>query len=245
MTVEHLLLGALVLAAATVQGVIGFAFGLLLMGVLPRFLPLGEAVATTATFGVLVSALIFWRYRRYVLWGEVLPQLLGAAVGLPLGVLALKHLDPDPCVRALGVVIILYLGWSLWPRGETDGPRRRIARAWGLPAGLLAGAFGGAFATGGPPVIAYGAARRLNPKTFKAVLQGFFVTASSVHLVLLGNAGILTADILLRSLIFLPLVPLGTWLGARYGDRLHPVMFRRLVLGALFLLALDYLANGR
>lgn len=245
MTLEHLLLGALVFAAATVQGVIGFAFGLLLMAVLPRFVPLGEAVATTASFGVLVAALVFWRYRRYVLWREVVPQLIGAAVGLPLGVLALKHLDPDPCVRALGVLIVVYLVWTLWPRDTGRAPRPRIARAWGVPAGLLAGAFGGAFATGGPPVIAYGAARRLNPKTFKAVLQGFFVTASSVHLVLLGGAGILTPAILLRSLAFLPLVPLGTWVGGRYGDRLHPVAFRRLVLGALFVLALDYLVNGR
>ncbi|MDJ0522610.1 MAG: sulfite exporter TauE/SafE family protein [Planctomycetota bacterium] len=246
MTTEHVLLGAVVLAAATIQGVIGFAFGLVLMGVLPRLVPLGEAVAITATCGVFVAALIFWRYRRHVLWGEVVPQLAGAAIGLPVGVLALKHVDPDPCVRALGVLILLYLAWTLWPRSTgTTTRRRRIARPWGFPAGIVAGAFGGAFATGGPPVIAYGTARGYNPKTFKAVLQGFFVTATAAHLGLLANAGILTRDVLLRAVVFVPLVPLGTWLGGRYGDRLHPIVFRRLVLAALFVLGLDYLVNGR
>ena len=104
---------------------------------------------------------------------------------------------------------------------------------------------GGAFSTGGPPVIAYGNARRFSPQTFRAVLQGYFVTASAAHLVLLANAGILTAEVGGKALLFLPLVALGSWLGGSFGDKLHPAIFRRVVLAALFVLGADYLVLGR
>jgi len=245
MTGTDLEIAALVLGAAVIQGIIGFAFGMVLMSLLPRLLPLGTAVATTATLGVFVAALVFWRYRRHVLWGEVGPQLLGAAVGLPIGVYALQNLPPDPCIRVLGGLLLAYVLLEARPRRAVAAEGPVVPRAWGVPAGLLAGAFGGAFSTGGPPVIAYGNARRFEPRAFKAVLQAFFVTVSTAHLLLLASAGILTARVGTSALLFLPLVVLGTWLGGRCGDLLRPALFRRLVLAALFVLGADYLVLGR
>jgi len=245
MSHDPLLLGAIILFAAFVQGVIGFAFGMVLMSVLPHFLPVPAAVATTAACGLFVSGLIFWRYRRHVVWREVVPQLAGAAVGLPLGVLALKHLDADPCVRILGSSLVLYVLWSVWPRRGGLDEATPVSRAWAVPAGLLAGALGGAFATGGPPVIAYAGARRLAPAAFKAVLQAFFFTATAAHVGLLAGNGILTGGLLLDVLPFLPLIPVGVWLGGHASDRVNAHLFRRLVLVALLALGISYVVMGR
>ena len=125
------------------------------------------------------------------------------------------------------------------------GTPRALGRGWALPAGLAAGALGGAFATGGPPVIAYGTARGLPPFVFKGGLQAFFACTTAAHLVLLAGAGILTQDVALDGALLMPLVPLGTWLGGRYGDRLAPALFRRLVLAALLALGLSYVVGGR
>ncbi len=245
MNSDPLLLGAVILLAAFVQGVIGFAFGMVLMSVLPRFLPVPAAVATTATCGLLVSGLVFWRYRRHVLWREVGPQLLGAALGLPLGVLALKHLDADLSVRILGGSLVLYVLGSVWPRRGGTEETRPVTRAWAAPAGFVGGALGGAFATGGPPVIAYASARRLTPAAFKAVLQAYFFTATCAHVALLAQNDILTGALLGDVLPFLVLIPAGVWLGGHAGERVNPRIFRRLVLGALLALGVAYAVMGR
>jgi uncharacterized membrane protein YfcA len=242
-----LLLAGLVLAAAFTQGAIGFGFGLLVMALLPRLMPLAEAVGTVALMGIFVNGFLFWRTRRSFRLADVAPLYLGAAMGLPLGVLLLRNLDPDPATRALGAFLVVYSLWALlveWrpapgPRGPAWG------RGWAVPAGFLAGILGGAFATGGPPVIVYAHARRWPPDAFKALLQGFFVAATATHLVLLAGASILTPSLAGHAVPFLPLLPLGVWLGARWGERLAPVAFRRLVLAALFALGAEYLVAGR
>ncbi len=235
---------ALVLCAAFIQGVIGFGFGLVVMSVLPRLLPLQVAVPFTATYGVVVALLIFWRYRKHAAPRESAPMILGSLLGLPIGITALRELDPDPCIRALGVFIVLFVIQSAWPRKIAPHERAPVACGWAVPAGFLAGIFGGAFAMGGPPVIAYTNARRLSPAGFKGVLQGFFVVNTAVMVALLGWAGMINGETLSRNLLFAPMIPLGIWLGARYGDRLHPSVFRRIVLGALLLLGVLYAVRG-
>lgn len=240
----ELLIAALVLFAAFAQGVIGFGFGLIVMAVLPRLLPVPVGVATTAVFGVFVSGTLLWRYRHHVDWRTSGRFLLGAVFTLPIGVYALRELDPDPIARALGVVITGYVVWELWPWRRRD-PSRRIAERWAWPAGLCAGILSGAFAMGGPPVIMYATARGYPPAAFRGVLQGFFFPSTILLVANLGVGGVLTVDIALQAAILVPLIPFGTWLGARYGDRLRPEVFRIVVLLALLVLGLSLIGTGR
>ena len=245
MSPVDLAIAAVVLVAAVTQGVIGFGFALVAMAALPRLLPLPSAVAFVALCGALVSALVLLRYRRHVAWREVAPMLWGAALGLPLGVWLLRDADPEPVTRVLGGVLVLYAANALWAARRSTTRHKPLATSWGYPAGFAAGVLGGAFAAGGPPVVAYASARRWPPMAFKGALQGFFTTVSLAHLGLLAYASILTVAIVERTLVFLSLVPIGVWLGMRYGDRMHPQVFRKLVLVALLLLGLTYLVLGR
>lgn len=237
-------IAVLVLSAAWIQGALGFGFGLVVMAVLPRILPLQVAVPFTAVFGVAVASLIFLRYREHASLRETWPMVVGSLAGLPIGILALKDLDPDPCIRALGVFIVLFVIQASWPRRLAPRDRPPVSRAWAGPAGFVAGIFGGAFAMGGPPVIAYTSARRLSPARFKGVLQGFFMVNTAVMIGMLGAADLLGSESLMRNLLYAPAVPLGIWLGTRYGDRLNPVLFRRAVLAALLLLGVLYAVGG-
>ncbi len=238
-------IAALVLAAAFSQGVIGFGYGLIVMSVLPRFLALDVAVPFTLVHGFIVAGIGYLRYRAHAPWREIGPMLGGALFGVPLGVFALTSLDPDPCIRVLGALIVVYVLQASWPRRIAPHDQAPLGRLWALPAGFLAGVFGGAFAMGGPPVLVYASARRMSPAAFKGVLQGFFASSTLVSLSVLGSAGVLRPEGLLRNLLYAPLVLLGAWVGMRWGDRLHPVLFRRVVMTALLVLGLSYLIGGR
>lgn len=244
MTFDEIAIAGIVLMAALSQGVIGFGFGLIVMSVLPRVLPLEVAVPFTLVYGVVVAAAGFHRYRSHAPWREIGPMLLGATFGLPVGIFALRSLDPDPCVRVLGILIVLYVAHTVWPRRVAPHESAPLRRRWAVPAGFVAGIFGGAFAMGGPPVIAYATARRFSPSAFKGVLQGFFATSTAAALLAFAGAGMLTMDGLWLNLMFAPLVVVGAWAGMRYGDRLHPVLFRRVVLTALLFLGLSYVIGG-
>ncbi len=174
MTVAHVVLGAAVFVAAFTQGVIGFGFGLLIMAVLPLVMPLQAAVGTVAVCGLFVCLYLLWRYRRHVDWADVARLCAGGAFGLPLGVWVLRDLPAELCMRVLGALLVLYAGWNL-AAGRRSRPveREPVATGWGYPAGLLGGVLGGAFGTGGPPVVIYADCRKYAPMLFRGVIQGF------------------------------------------------------------------------
>ncbi len=244
MTAEHILLGAVILFAAFTQGVLGFAFGLILMGTLPHFVPFKEAVPFVALFGLCLNAFLFVRYRRSVRWGSAVPLIAGGLAGVPLGV-ALLHTQPSALLeRVLGVVIVIAALWSLFGTRITTraggATEERTHRPAGAFAGVLGGILGGGFNIGGPPVVIYGAWARWSPSAFRGTIQAFFFVLAVLQITLLGGTELLTMETVRSGLPYLPVLGLGAWLGATVGDRVRPDLFARLVLWALVLLGILY-----
>ena len=156
-----LLLLALLLVAGFTQGATGFGFGLVVMSVLPHVLDVREAVPLVSVYGLVLTIVMLWRYRAWISPRRFLPVLAGVAVGTPLGALYLRSIDPRVVTGTLGAFLLVYATTSLLAeRGRGDAaPEVRIGRRWGPVAGLLGGLLGGAFNTGGPPIIVYATAR--------------------------------------------------------------------------------------
>ena len=107
MTPELWLLVAGAAVAGFVQGLSGFAFGMVAMsfwvwGIEPR------VAAVMAVFGSLtgqvVAALSSRRQFRLI---ALAPFLAGGAVGIPLGIAVLPHLNADLFRLALGSVLVV------------------------------------------------------------------------------------------------------------------------------------------
>ena len=106
---EPLLLVALGAAAGgLVQGLSGFAFGLVAMGVWAWSLD-PVLAGPLVVFGSLLGQLLSLR----AVWGgvaarRVLPQVLGGALGVPLGVLLLRHIDPLGFRLFVGLLLLVW-----------------------------------------------------------------------------------------------------------------------------------------
>jgi uncharacterized membrane protein YfcA len=186
-----------------------------------------------------VSLVLLLRYRRAIRLRHVGPLLLGGTVGVPVGVAVLDAVDGPTGRRVVGALIGAYALAALATerrRRATRPLRGRSALALGTLAGLAGGTLGGAFDTGGPPVIAWANARGLAPDVFKATLQAFFVPATLVQLALFAPRGYLDAATFETALVAAPGMVVGLVAGTWIGERMRPIVFRRLVLVVLLVL---------
>src|SRR5215218_10344065 len=81
-------------AAALVAGLAGFAFGLVAAAVWLHILPPLQTASLIIAFGLIVQGVAVWKLRHVLAWTRLWPFLLGAALGVPLGVWVLALADP-------------------------------------------------------------------------------------------------------------------------------------------------------
>jgi uncharacterized membrane protein YfcA len=157
--------------------------------------------------------------------------------------------------RLLGAVVVAAGVWFLQqerrrarlekagPANEDERPPQTGGRTWtSLPAGLAAGTLAGLFGTGGPPVIVYLKAYRLNKGAFRATLLWYFLLAGGLRIATYLRAGLLTGREVRSALWLLPASLAGMLLGMAIHRRLPERHFAIVVsvllifLGALLLL---------
>ncbi|MDP4021649.1 sulfite exporter TauE/SafE family protein [Methylobacterium sp. NEAU 140] len=228
-------------AAGFVQGLSGFAFGLVAMSfwawVIDPKLAAVLAVAGALT-GQVVAALTV---RRGFDPGRLAPFVLGGLVGIPLGVLLLPRLDTDWFKAILGALLVVWCPAMLLakdlPRVTAGG---RVADAVvGLGGGLLGGL--GGFA-GTLPTL-WCTLRGYERDTQRAVIQNFNLAMLTVTMAVYLASGLVTAAALPMLAMVLPAMLIPTVLGTRVYLGISQAAFRRLVLGLLTVSGVALLAS--
>jgi uncharacterized membrane protein YfcA len=228
---------AVVLAGAVVagfvQGLSGFAFGLVATSIWAWWLP-PQMVAPLSVFGALVGQLIaVFTVRRGLHWAQLAPMLAGGLAGIPLGLWLLPRLDAPTFQLAVGLLLGLWCSVMLLsgciPRVRRGG---RLADAASGLAGGITGAVAG-FA--GPIPTLWATLRGWERDTLRSVVQNFNLAMLVVTLAAYVASGVVTRPLawLFPWVAAAVLVPV--LLGARLYARLGNESFRRLVLGLLAL----------
>jgi uncharacterized protein len=224
-----LLIVAVVFLASLLQSLSGFGFAILVMPVVTLLVGLQTAAPMVALTGLTVYVTNFVRYRQAVDPGELARLGLATAVGVPVGIWTLVHVQEAVVNRVLGLIMIAYATYTLL-RPEAD---RLVPRWWVYPAGLLAGCLGGAYNTPGPPVIVYGSLRQWPRGEFRAILQALFLVNATLvvgaHLV----AGHVNVEVLRLYLWAVPAFAAGILLGSRLDARVNRKQFRLVVTSAI------------
>src|SRR5262252_4127398 len=100
-------------AAALVTGIAGFAFGLVAAAVWLHILTPLQTATLIIGFGLVVQGVSVWKLRHALRWNRLWPFLLGAAVGVPVGVAILGWANPDAMRASVGVLLVLYSIYGL------------------------------------------------------------------------------------------------------------------------------------
>lgn len=239
MTPELWLLVVGAAVAGFVQGLSGFAFGMVAMsfwvwGIEPR------VASVMAVFGSLTGQLVaVFSTRRPLRLQALVPFLAGGAVGIPLGIAVLPHLNPDLFKLVLGSVLVIWcpvmLLSSHLPKVSRGG---RLADGVAGAAGGFMGGIGGF--TGVVPTL-WCTLRGMEKDQQRAIIQNFNLAALAFTMLGYVIAGTVTRDMwpLLPLVAVALLVP--SLLGARLYVGLSETAFRKLVLSLLSLSGLAML----
>lgn len=227
--------------AAFASGLAGFAFALIASGIWYHVLPPQEAAPLVVVGSLLLQLGTVWALRGVLRWDVLRPFLIGGAVGVPLGTLALAQVNATALAVGIGLLMVGYAIWMLArlalrirPPQLREGGRRADAVV-GFAGGILGGI--GGF-SGVLPTI-WADLRGWQKDAARAVYQPFIVMTQALTVVTLAVGGFFsgrTGELLVYTL---PALALGGWLGVRLYRAATAEAFRFVLLALLLVSGLS------
>jgi uncharacterized protein len=219
-------------AAALVAGLAGFAFGLVAAAIWLHILTPLQTATLIVVFGLLVQGYSVWKLRAALNWSRLWPFLLGAAIGVPIGVSILEWTNPTYLRKAIGAVLALYSIYGL--ARPTMKPIARGEAAADATVGFLNGVLGAMTGFAGILVTIWCGLRGWSKDEQRAIFQPVGVAIFAMSAVWLGGSGSISPDTVGLFLIGLPVLLAGTWVGLKLYGQLNEAGFRKIVLLLLF-----------
>lgn len=214
---ELIIIASVTAFASFAIGITGFGFGLITMSVYPNFMPVPESAALVAVLGLGIIVVNLYPIRTHIRFDILWPLLVSAVAGVPVGVLVLVRFSEVVLRIGLGSLILVTLLFDvLRPKHIERKPNYAVA----VVAGVVSGAFGGAFSVSGPPVVLYLSAIIRHKYELKASLLAYFFAIAILRLPFLVAGGILSVQLFRIALIVL--VPLAG------GLAVGMIVFRRM-----------------
>ena len=228
--------------AGFVQGLSGFAFGLVAMSFWVWAVDPKVAAALTVFGGLLGQLIAAFSVRRGFKLNQLLPFVLGGIAGIPVGVWLLPLVDANTFKIGLGVILLFWCPAMLFaqriPKISFGG--RLADGVVGLAGGVLGG-FGGF--TGEIPTL-WCVLRGFPREEQRAIIQNFNLAMLIVIMGTYSAAGLVTKATLPLFAIVAPAMLIPTFLGTRMYKGISDLRFRQIVLGLLTASGLMMLTSG-
>jgi uncharacterized membrane protein YfcA len=174
---------AVILVAALVSSVAGFAFSALAGSAL-AYLGIDKvhAVQTMALSSIAIQSYAVWKIRESIRWNSLWTMLAAGGLTVPLGVWLLVHIDGVAYAAGLGLFVTIYGCYAVLRR------QMRIVRgdAWGdAIAGALGGLTGGLASLPGMLVTIWCSMRGWDKRQQRAVYQPYILIMQIVTILCL------------------------------------------------------------
>lgn len=237
-TTTQLLLGiVVVLLAAGLGGTTGFGYGILGAPLLLAIgLPLPFIVTSNLFVSLITRVSVVYRFWSYINPRRASLLIAGSVPGLYAGARVLRQADHAQIKLGTGIaVMVATLLLILVLRGASPAPIRGAAAIAGFFGGLL----GATTSLNGIAPVFLLARERARIETFQGDLALYFVVSNAIGLGMLAWQGSFVARAVYpASIIWLPGAVAANWIGATYGVRLPPPLFRTVTLTLAFLAGL-------
>lgn len=173
---------------------------------------------------------------KYLLPGVFVGVLIGVQL---IGRFSARELNIAIGLLAVGFVLFQLLKERIFRAEGAFAPNHKI----GIPCGIGAGVTS-TFAHGAGPVVSvFLIPQQLPKEIYVGTTVLVFTWINWIKLPFFAGGGIITGATLWKSLMFLPLVPVGVWLGVWLNRRVSEKLFLKLVYAMTFLTGLQLIFN--
>lgn len=222
--------GIAVFFAASVQAVSGFGFALLSVPLMTLAIPTKDAVVVSTIVGLFITVFQAYQLRADTERPLAKRCIIGAYLGMPIGLVLFVTLDDDVLRLMLGISVLGAVGLLLMRYPSADVP---VAFDYG--SGFVSGILNTSLSTNGPPLAFSLSARRLQPDVFRATINTIFAFSAVVSLSMFLLAGKVTRDGVVAAAIAMPSMLLGQIAGTPLRRHVQGERFRWLTIGLMVL----------
>lgn len=219
--------------AGVVQGITGFAFGMVAMSVWVWGIDPAEATVLAVFGGLCGQMLSAVTIRRRVAIADLLPFLIGGLAGVPIGTHLLPYISVVQFKIFLGLV--LAVGCPLMLTTSRFRLEAAIGRVGDAVAGVIGGVMGGISGLTGVAPAIWCSLRGYEKSRQRELIQNFNLAILAVTMAILVSRSAVTRAMVPHLGIVGVAMLVPSVIGARIYNRLSDSSFRRIVLLVLAL----------
>lgn len=222
----YLSMGLLSLTAGIVQSVTGFGAGIILMLLLPHYMPMNVAPIISNGTTLPLSWSIAWRYRKVS---------RHRATFLPLIIYILVsawaiHISSDIQLgllqQAFGFFLVLLSLYYLCFSGKIH---LKESTATVVICGILSGLMGGFFGISGPPLAIYYLAISSSKEEYLGTLNFLFAVASTYQVFARMSIGLFSSKEIPLLLVCITAIMVGRYIGSHIVNRINANQLKKFV----------------
>lgn len=220
------------IVAFFVKGLCGFANTLVFTSILGFGVNNVNISPVELVLGYPTNLILTWKGRKHLQKNIYIPLSILVLIGSIPGALFLKMVDAQKIKVIFGVTVVL-VGCEMFLREYQKIQLKQSRILLGI-IGILAGILSGLFGVGAL-LAAYVGRATENSREFKANISAVFIVENTVRIVLYTALGIITAPTLKQSVLLMPCMLIGLFLGIKSGQILNENIVKKLVIVLLIL----------
>lgn len=235
-----LALSSLILFASIIRGYAGFGFSAIVVTGASLFMPTREVVPVVIILEVAASLQMAAQVWQHANWRMILSILATSALFIPLGQYMLLLVDIEfmrviAAILMLSVVALIATGRSF--------PVKNGPQGWYV-IGIVSGFMNGLLAMGGMWAVIFLLGSGIKIATVRATLVALLFTTGCYAVLAGSSQGLVDSTAWVRSILTLPALFLGVWIGSRKFEYSNADTYKKVVLWVLAALAATLLLRA-
>ncbi len=205
-----------------------------------------QAAAVLLPIICVADIFAIWAFRKTVHKKNLMIMIPGATIGIVIGTLSFKYLDPAAIKLIIGSIAVVFasLRFLDYVRQKPTPPPAEPAIVKGGFWCALSGFTSFVAHSGAPPLNVYMIPQRLDKTMYMGTLAVFYTYVNYAKIGPYWWLGQFHISNLSTSLVLLPVVPIGILIGLWIHRRIDEVLFYRAIMTLLFLTGVKLCYDG-
>jgi uncharacterized membrane protein YfcA len=213
-----------IIFSSLIKGITGFGFALISFPLLLIWYTPKEIIPVLMICNLVASLLIILQKKRHrLLDKQSYLLMISGGVFTVVGVHVLGSTDGKTPIHLSG---IFFIALTLLSLRKNKSHEVKLSNYIYLLAGTLIGFLNGAISISGPPLALFLNRAKVSNRKFREIFAWFSVITASIAIISYSQYGLLTKQTVTTSLLFVPILLVGTIVGKKLNARLSVNRFQ-------------------